>query len=309
MAVQINREPGRGPLAWETADFAWNQRPSTWDAIEGDRYFLTATDSISLSDRRGNACVKQEKVPVSVSEACAKSAAFKRVLREHLQIYVRTYRDSAVKAIQLLSIKDNRSVDVNQLIRRSVTFAEKLRKTNIYQRMLQELITTAETSKRQAAITNSSSFSIGDDILHHSNAVISDIIIGTEPVKADIPPGYIDFVRFLPGDYTYTKALVKLTLEADMTADRPMVDRWAYNVDLPDIVKRGNVTLTAKNTNIKFDSRFYQIPEVTITMKSASGSVPIPNITAVTRDDFNVELRNSAGELVAGTISWQAIGC
>ena len=94
-----------------------------------------------------------------------------------------------------------------------------------------------------------------------------------------------------------------------MTADRPMVDTWTYNVDLPDIVKRGNATLAAENTTITFDSRFYQILEVTITMRAASGTVPIPNITSVTRDSFNVELRNSSGQLVAGTISWQAIGC
>ena len=94
-----------------------------------------------------------------------------------------------------------------------------------------------------------------------------------------------------------------------MTSDRPVVETWTYNVDLPDIIKRGTETLAARNTTIDFDEAFYQVPEVTITMKGASGTVPVPNITAITKEGFSVELRNTSGTLVAGTISWQAIGC
>lgn len=311
MSVQIDVVTGGSWLTWDNSDFTWGQRPSTsWEnSIDGDKYHLTASDTIGMLDDSAGDVTKNELASLAIADSCSTSSQFKRKLAEHLQVYIRTHREVSVKAVQSLSVTEHKAFDIKQLIRRSVVFAEALRKTKTYQRILQELLMLTEVSKKRATIKNSGSFSIGDDMLHHANAVISDIIIGTEEVGADIPPGYTDFMRFLPGDYAYTKALVKLALEADMTADRPMVDTWTYNVDLPDIVKRGNATLAAENTTITFDSRFYQIPEVTITMRAASGAVPIPNITSVTRDSFNVELRNSSGQLVAGTISWQAIGC
>lgn len=310
MSIQMDVVTGGGRLTWDDSDFTWSQRPITWEnSIDGDKYYLTSADNVAVADESNRASEKTERASVALSVSCGRQAEFQRVLAERLHTYVRTQWETAVKAVQTLSAIDNKSFDIRQLIQCSVAFAETLKKTKTYQRLLHELLKIEDASQKRAAIHNSSSFSIDADMLHHSNAVISDIIIGTEEVGADIPPGYTDFVRFLPGDYAYTKALVKLTLEADMTADRPMVDTWTYNVDLPDIVKRGNATLAAENTTITFDSRFYQIPEVTITMRAASGAVPIPNITSVTRDSFKVELRNSSGQLVAGTISWQAIGC
>jgi hypothetical protein len=243
------------------------------------------------------------------SERETHDAEFVRLLKEYLMVYV-GLENGAIKTYgENITASDNKKFQVDKAINEAVTLIEELRKTKIYQRLLAELLSINDDIQKSADITRDSHIDINGSMLHHAGAIISDIIIGSTEVTADIPAGYSDFVRFMPGDYEYTKALVKLALEADLTSDRPMVDSWTYNVDLPDIIKRGNATLSAQNTTINFDEAFYQVPEVTITMKAASGAVPIPNITAVTKEGFSVELRNASGSLVAGTISWQAIGC
>ncbi len=206
MSVQFDVVTGGSWLTWDNSDFTWGQRPSTsWEnSIDGDKYHLTASDTIGMLDDSAGDVTKNELASLAIIDSCSTSSQFKRKLAEHLQVYIRTHREVSVKAVQPLSVTEHKAFDIKQLIRRSVVFVEALRKTKTYQRILQELLMLTEVSKKRATIKNSGSFSIGDDMLHHANAVISDIIIGTEEVGADIPPGYTDFMRFLPGDYAYT---------------------------------------------------------------------------------------------------------
>lgn len=128
------------------------------------------------------------------------------------------------------------------------------------------------------------------------------------------PVGYGRFQRLIPGDYSYSKAIVGLFVQTPATGNRPALMTATLNVDAPDIVDRGSVTLTAVKTWVPF-KRTFNCPvdkiEVACSFKSgAVNSTPQVLTADVHIDGFWVSLISNADNttLAAGTITWQALG-
>lgn len=151
--------------------------------------------------------------------------------------------------------------------------------------------------------------------LRHANATISDIAISNIEMTLEnfgmalSPVGYTDFKNFQTGDYTYKDALIRIILEAGVTSDRPNIDKWEFNVDLPDVTDRGTTHLTLANQplTVTFNRKFYTVPEVIITVKSASTTGAKVSIGTITSSGFTVELKDGA-TTIDGYISWSAVG-
>ena len=191
------------------------------------------------------------------------------------------------------------SISVEEFYTRTVNFIRKY----------DEWSTIAHGLAKKYGFTDEDVLLVMGSILHKAKAVISDICFSSEEIDVDSPPGYGPFKRFLPGDYNYEKAIFKTRIETSLTGKKALLDDFLLKVDLPDIQDMGTISIPAKATKVKFNKAFFRTPEVTITMRAGEGIVPVPAIQDVTREYFIVELQDSEGKLIEGTISWTALGC
>jgi hypothetical protein len=129
----------------------------------------------------------------------------------------------------------------------------------------------------------------------------------TAPVRSLI--GYSPYKEFIPGDYDYQQALVWL---AATVADRSLdltINPAKMVVDVPDIIRRGTVSVGTGGVNVTFPAGFNAAPDVQVT-QIGGASLAIVRVTAVTASGFTVRLFDAAAPTtaVAGTISYIAYG-
>jgi hypothetical protein len=143
-----------------------------------------------------------------------------------------------------------------------------------------------------------------------------DKVLNETDYDATITPfGYGKWRELVTGDYIYEKALCKYSMQASLNADRPNTRTYIHKVDVPDVVDRGIATLTKSNQPlfVRFSEEdvrnFHIIPELTVSIKSYSGTGTTPLIIPynVTREGFYVTMK-ADGEFVEGSISWSARG-
>lgn len=60
-------------------------------------------------------------------------------------------------------------------------------------------------------------------------------------------PGYNKFSNFIQGDYTYKNAMVRTVMTTDNREHRIRLLQLKLEIDLPDLIQRGRVTLTSAN--------------------------------------------------------------
>ena len=129
------------------------------------------------------------------------------------------------------------------------------------------------------------------------------------------PYGYGKWKEMVTGDYIYTKALCKYSMQASLNANRPNTRVYLHKVDVPDVVDRGTVELTKDNQPlwVRFSKeevrKFHIVPELNVSIKSYSGvdTPPIVIPYNTTTEGFYVTMK-SGGEFVEGSITYAARG-
>lgn len=148
-----------------------------------------------------------------------------------------------------------------------------------------------------------------------SNFTVSDLYFSGEQIsETDFsqmiarigPVGYTNFARLIPGDYLYQKALVKVSVFAN-ASERLQIDQLKLTVDLPDLQDRNVSAVGTTITTVTFGRSFNAPPHVTASLKSGTTGVTL-KISNITSTSFDVEIFDSVGNPVAGTISWVAVG-
>ena len=162
---------------------------------------------------------------------------------------------------------------------------------------------------------------VGMDRINNAGQVIGDIrfydiVLNETSYDATITPyGYGKWKEMITGDYIYTKALCKYSMQASLNADRPNTRQYLHKVDVPDVVDRGVVELTKDNQPlfVRFSTeevrKFHIVPELNVSIKSYSGTDKSPIIIPynTTTEGFYVTMK-ADGEFVEGKISWSARG-
>lgn len=157
--------------------------------------------------------------------------------------------------------------------------------------------------------------------INNAGQVIGDIrfydkVLNETDYDATITPfGYGKWKEMVTGDYIYTKALCKYSMQASLNADRPNTRVYLHKVDVPDVVDRGTVELTKDNQPlwVKFSKeevrKFHIVPELNVSIKSYSGvdTPPIVIPYNTTTEGFYVTMK-SGGEFVEGSITYAARG-
>lgn len=149
--------------------------------------------------------------------------------------------------------------------------------------------------------------------------VVSDISIYTGDMteeefkkRADTPSGYGAFEEFYVDEYEYKSALVRLTVKAAAGNSVPTLFRVRMVVDIPDTRDRGTAVILAEPTKVYFNQLYYHPPRVAVTVKASSQAV-YPRLISIDKSDeggryFEVEILNSAGQNIAGTVIWKSNG-
>lgn len=161
---------------------------------------------------------------------------------------------------------------------------------------------------------------IYDAILEPGSGVVSELLFeeGTwdlESVEKYMmrgkPVGHEYFKQFIYGDYTYERALFRVSLDASET-DRALLEQFQIAVDVPDLVDRGSAEVEDRNVDlvVKFYKDFHIAPEVTVTMRAGDSATPVvAEITNITEESFTVHLLNAlTGERTTGRFIWTAVG-
>lgn len=158
-------------------------------------------------------------------------------------------------------------------------------------------------------------------VLPNPCGVLSDIRVQNHGMtladftsSIDRPSGYNVFSEFKVGEYEYQDAMYRLVIKKSNTVANPLVYDYKVHVDIDDVKDKGTAVIPAEETKVYFNRSYYTTPEVVVNVVSGTaGEIIIPFITETDGEDdqgryFKVVLKNAAGTIVAGTISWNSNG-
>lgn len=131
---------------------------------------------------------------------------------------------------------------------------------------------------------------------------------------------FLDFVRarkplqhqawrlLVPGEYEYTTALILLRAQGSDPSQQVTITEGNHFVDVPDIVQRGEITLTTAAATVTFPVPFKGGVRVVVS-QIGGATVGIAKLTAApTNASFSVRLFTTAGAGLAGDVAWIAQG-
>lgn len=225
---------------------------------------------------------------------------------------------------QTIDIDEGKYWDLYKKFDRSIRILEKFTKTASFNKFIEEKfdISRGEAVKKLFTLPLKEQFVLFDDFLKGGGeGTFSDFSFLSEAIDdsefeemltQSSPDGYGPFAPFIPGDYEYKSALIKIVMRS-RDLSRPYINQIRYEVDLPDLFDNGVATLSAKRTRIPFNKKFNpnEPPALSVSVKSGATKF-VPAVDFDIQPDnqsFEVELRNpSNGTLVAGKITWRAQG-
>ena len=295
---------------------------------------------------------------LATTDSLYRNVEFLRDFAENLNSDTRFSRDTIKPLVDALSIVDLQTNNTTKKLRDSLLVVDRLRKaTNRplsegfqlsdeirhvtdFARYFEESLGVLEEIKKETklAFFEDEWFSLVDMLISGTKGVISDMTIYNEAIESledfeDLVlsgkiPGYGEFKNYIQGYYTYQKALVKAVLDSTTTAGRVELLQMKIEVDLPDVIERGSVTITQSNVDdtvlfpdppnvnggdgvpVVFIKTFKIVPEITLSISGgAAGVILIPEITSKSLTGFTIKLKNvGTGLYVPGTISWAAHG-
>lgn len=248
--------------------------------------------------------------------------SFDRFIKEHMQAiempFKRVYKPFAENAVlreakRTNAVKNNyEMLPVGEKLGRKATFGrifnEPLSVTDDYRKLFKLLKTENEISIRAIRIKQTPC------------GVLSDIVVNNHGITLDEfnrlankASGYNTFSEFKVGEYEYKDALYRLSIRKKNAASNPLVYDYAIHVDIDDVKDRGAADIPAEETKVYFNRTYYTTPDVVVNVCGGTEGEPvIPYITEQGEDDrgkyFKIILRNAAGKVVAGRISWNSNG-
>lgn len=260
----------------------------TEDMLSAVHKYKTIMESISIKDSLAKHKISRLKDSISISDIVK--------LLPLLHIY------------NSLSVQDRHSITQSLALKEVLVIGQYNIDTKTLSKLFDEAITVLDTHCNSLSKIGQEQLNVLIERIRNSNSVIGDIVISTNDIADDVPAGYEEWQPFVSGDYTYKDALIKCVLSTTTLDYNALLTNYTVYVDLPDLQDHDVTSIPAEKTFVPFSLDFYQVPDVTITM-TGSTQVVIPHIVEVTLEGFYVELRNMDNELVAGKISWQALGC
>lgn len=199
-------------------------------------------------------------------------------------------------------------------LKESLSIRDAFYRNILYNLKLKESLgTISDILAKRYKITTSDAIYLIDSYIKACESVLSDLAFYDKEItldefkKMDAPVGFGEFKEFIAGDHYYKDALFKTTLDSQAVNVKPVLAEWKLNIDVPDVTEKTVTEVPAQeNYRIDFTRKFYEIPELTVTIRGNSNlSVYDLQIDAT---GFSLTLKNSSGEISSGLIYWRAEG-
>ena len=212
-------------------------------------------------------------------------------------------------------------------------FSEKLglseERRNIITRTIKlyETIKISDNIKRIFIFKGKESILISETIRDTINIILSDLIIFNKYIDMflfeDISQrafGFTNFQTLIVGEYEYKNALVKMQIDTVANSPKLFFPRWKYMVDIPDKIDKGRIEYIGDPNfqdgyqYVKFNIKYYYIPEVTVTIVGGTNIYAIPDLAnqdpyKISTEGFYVKVTDTTGALLNNVqVSWQSIG-
>lgn len=203
----------------------------------------------------------------------------------------------------------------------SVAVGEALLNSVGYIRSFAETLAVAETVANDFGLRKFETFAVVDAWRRQGDMVISDMLLmsGKNITMDDFVdfmtygnvPGYEKWRDFIPGDYEYREAMIRVVMESK-NADRGLLTNLQATVDVPDLIDRGSATIVDAGVGVfvAYNRSFHIIPEITLAARGGVGNPIAPEFNgAPTKTGFYVRLRDTiTGQFVTGSFTWAAHG-
>lgn len=284
---------------------------------------LNKSEMVKLSDRDTKTYKLYENEIVLNGSLMRSQTSFDRFIKELLLA-----KEGAFKAIykpfgETMAAKDSKMTKTVKNLFEVVNGTDELNRTVNFKREFEEEITGTElTKKTYKLFERDDGLSVYScRVLPNPCGVLSDIRLQNHGLtlsdftsSIERPSGYNVFSEFKVGEYEYQDAMYRLVISKSNMAANPLVYDYKIHVDIDDVKDRGTAVIPAEETKVYFNRNYYTEPEVVVNVVSGSeGEIIIPFITETDGEDdrgryFKVVLKNAAGTIVAGTISWNSNG-
>jgi len=337
MTVEITETPG-ADYVWATATFNWHDAEAgkgwsgahvaafTADAGEGLPVAALgariagphALSMLGLADGRIGEVLADRRQTLALAETYVDYINFILSVAENLALGEIAAKNTRHPEAEGLDFGEARTGFPAKNSAEPLALADALERLTAFRRDLPEMVALTDTEAKMSACLSTEAFALADALLRHANAVLADLAVRSTPldeaafrdlVATRGPLGYGPFRDLAPGDYEYRKALIGLLLAAPVTGERVAIADAVFNVDVADVRDRGTASVPVTGGTVAFNRGFTEPPEVQVTLKA--GATPaLPEITAITTTGFDVQLFDAADgvSLVAGTVSWSALG-
>lgn len=304
------------------------------------QYYKSFAGSISVSARDGRATRLQKSEIIRASEFVWKKCeavkketllnallmrsqkSFDKFIKEHLQAiempFKRVYKPFAENA----AFKEVKKTNIVKNNQDALALVETFSRAARFGRKFNEPMTVAEAHGRLVDLfKRENEISVRSIRIRQTPCgVLSDIVVNGHAITLDEfnrlankASGYNTFSEFKVGEYEYQDALYRLAIRKKNAASNPLVYDYAIHVDIDDVKDRGAADIPAEETKVYFNRTYYTTPDVVVNVCGGTEGEPvIPYITEQGEDDrgkyFKIILRNAAGKVVAGRISWNSNG-
>lgn len=285
-----------------------------------------AFENFSLTDDSWRGIGKRPKEKITLADRVLHEAVFARAFYDVIHLDEKPIKHPNLKKYAAFGLDDLNKISksLELLSKEEIALADELAREWIARRLFNENISTTDFLKRNIQVVKSEKLEVFDALLEACGGVLSNILISEGTMSEDdfadavaTPPGYTPFVDFKVGEYEYEEALVRIILQNQVLQTQPSVTGVIMHVDIPDTDDRGTVVITSTDapTRVYYNKFYYNPPEVACTLlggSTADGYVA-PNILTTEGNDefgryFEVELINSFGQRVTGSITWVSKG-
>lgn len=127
------------------------------------------------------------------------------------------------------------------------------------------------------------------------------------------PIGFGDFSAFVAGEYEFEDAVIWMRLNVEPVERVFAITRAKMNIDVPDVIDRGEAELPPGGAWINFSRVFFAPPDVVAQVVTAVGVTAAPKVTV--RDDIETgrffavcHTGDDTTDTVAARIKWVAAG-
>mgnify|MGYP001179322998 CR=1 FL=1 len=289
------------------------------NSSNGKVYRKDVSDAFSMADSRTAVFHKLTRADIRFLDAALKAACFRRSVTEAIRTVPREENRVGGYFAEMAGVDGCRKGAVFPTLSEYVSCEDRQSHEALIRRFFAELADVMESSRNHTGGRYAEQTAVDDRFLKAVDGIIEEIAIHDhEMTSADFkrlvnqPIGYETFIPYVVGEYEYQKALVRIGVFPGSFGAEPAVYNVIVHVDIDDTVDRGTavITDTSAATTVRFSKHYYTKPEVTVTLRggSTSDGAILPNVAAIDKDSFQVELLKSDGTRAKGTVTWQAVG-